>query len=139
MSFSSEVVGWLGAAMGGVWIFYKEIYKKQIEARLDKSKAVTESQIERQKNKDILEGESQKMTLEAYTKLNEKVFDLFQNHLSTMDRDLGELKSDIRTISNFCDGFDRSLDEITNKHIKLEGVLSNLLAQSNKKSDISEN
>lgn len=121
---TGELVGYIGTAAGAIFIWYKEIYKKKQEARLAKQEKLTEADIRRQENKDRLDRDAQQVTLEAYTELNVQVFDLFKTYLSEMKKDLVETKADVNTIKNFCDGFDRQQDEITNKvneiSIKLE-------------------
>jgi len=120
---AGTVAGWVGTAFGAIWIFYKEIYKKNQDAKLERNKAITEADIERQKHKDILNKDTQTTTLESYTKLNEKVFGLFESYLSDMKKEITEIRSDVTMIKNFSDMFDKQLDEISNLIIKIDTKL----------------
>tara|TARA_B100000497_G_scaffold10629_1_gene11913 strand:+ start:111 stop:530 length:420 start_codon:yes stop_codon:yes gene_type:complete len=132
-----ELLGYIGTTIGAIFIWYKEVYKKKQEARLAEREKLNAADIRRQENKDKLDMDAQQVTLAAYTELNGQVFDLFKTYLSEMKKDLVETKAEVNTIKNFCDGFDRQLDEITNKvneiAIKLEAA--KISQPSNEKKD----
>lgn len=112
---SIEIVGLLGSALGAGWIFYKEVYKKNQESRIANKKALSEADILAQQN-----------ILQAYTKLNDNVFDLFKTYLTDMRKDLVETKADVTVVKNLADMSDRQHDDIITKineiSIKLEAA-----------------
>ena len=115
MELSSEMIGWIVGGIGAVWIGYKEWWLKRQDAKIEKGKIITEAQIDRDKAKDILESNTQKTTLEAYTNLNDKVFGLFETIVGNMQGKVDKIEQDTSTLRNFADTFDKAHDEILDR------------------------
>ena len=114
MEFTSDLIGWGVGVLGAAWIFYKEVYLKKQDAKIEKGRAMTELDIDRQKAKDQLENTTQQTTLEAYTKLNEKVFGMFENYMTAIQKDVSHIKSVTTHNKNMMDKFERDHEEILN-------------------------
>lgn len=117
---AGQWIGWVIACVSAIWIFWKEVIQKRINAQVERDAAVTTADIDRLKHKDLTESAALKDILTAYTKLNDNVFSLFEEYLTNVRKDVSAIKADVRIIKNFQDMFDRNFDEVLDRLKQLE-------------------